>query len=262
MGIERLTERDIQDSLTRLQAAFAGDYGPYPLCEGTRKIGSLAEKGDTIYLTFRGSVNSFAEILSCLNLRKCSAEKWGLAGKVHAGIHASFCKIQESIEHHLSNSPSLRNRKIVVEGYSRGSALAMLTAAYLAKRFAADQVTVLTYSPMNVFDQTGAESYQSKIKKQWNFVCKNDFFPKWIGPSLLGFCALGKRIEFSAAESPSYVERVQKRAYTHLLRLPLIGTFLRWIIPLRLWEAHMPETYQDGSILAMRKTRARSSLSC
>lgn len=256
MTVTGLTEQDIRDSQLRLQAAFEGDYGAMPLSEGSRKVGSLSTKDDTIFLTFRGSVNSFLEILSCLYLTQRDAQKWGLEGKVHAGIHAGFCQVEKSIESYLDRYPSLKGKKIVLEGYSRGSAFAMLAAAYLVKRFAADRLTVITYSPMNLFDLEGAKSYEKKIQNQFNFICKDDFFPKWVGPSFLGFCAVGKNLMFCATESISYLERVQKKAYTHLIRLPLLGTFLRCIIPLRLWEAHMPETYRDGSLIALRKQSA------
>jgi hypothetical protein len=252
MTSSSLTANEIRNSLTRLQNAFHGDYSPIALHEGSRKVGCLRIENNKIFFTFRGSVNSLTELFTCLDVRKSSMEQWGLAGKVHAGLHSSFCKVQQSIDACLTRylpRRDLQGMEVVVEGYSRGSALAMLTAAYLAHRYAANNLTILTYSPMNIFDETAAHAYKERIPHQWNFVCTDDFFPKWFGPSWLGFCPSGDRITFSANESPSFVERVRRRAYTYLAHRWLF----RFFIPVRFWEAHMPATYNDGAILAFNR---------
>lgn len=244
-----LTVKEIDASVKRLEAAFNGYYASLPLKEGSRSVGCVRLEGNKLYLTFRGSVNSFSELLTCLDFRKVSADsKWGLPGKIHAGLYASFCKVQKSLDSQLQKlfpQKNLKGVQVLVEGYSRGSALAMLTAAYLTQCFAADHLTLLTYSPLNIFDKIAAKAHQKKIKNQVHFVCTGDFVPQWIGPPCLGFYPCWNRREFAPDTSPSFLERVQKKAYTHLIRPRLIGRILRWIIPLRLWEAHMPETYMD-----------------
>lgn len=250
-----LSEQDLESGLTRLSNAFRGDYKPHAILEGSSPIGSMRFENDKIYLTFRGAVNSFREPLSCLDIRKVSADRWGLPGQVHSGLHVSFCHVHPSIDTYLTNLSETRditNIPVMIEGYSRGAGMAMLTAAHLVHRYALRNITLVTHSPMNLFNQEAANSFKEKIKNQWNFSCKSDIILKWIGSSWFGFYPSGNNIEFSTELSESFAERIRKKAYTHLIRPALIWPLLRCLMPLGLWEAHMLETYQDGSIRAFQ----------
>ncbi len=261
MSINGLSSNEVEDSLARLRSTFEGNYGALPLFEGEKKVGRIYQQDQKIYLTFRGTVNSFTEPLSCLHLRKFSLEKWGLAGNVHAGIYNSFCQVQRSIDTYLGRIlPHLDPRtEFLIEGYSRGSALAMLTAAYLADKVGKERIRVLTFSSMNIFDEEGAKSYGEKVIHHLSFICEEDFLPRWFGPACLGFYSVGKKLLFSAASVPSFLERVRIRAYTHLTTHWLVGPITRFFVPLRLWEAHMPETYESGAPLALERSRAEDS---
>jgi hypothetical protein len=188
-------------------------------------------------------------------LWKVSVEEWGIAGSVHAGIYNSFCNVRKSIddswERHFSHLDP-RNVEFIVEGYSRGSGLAQLASAYLTQKFANCRLKVFTYSTMNIFDAEAVQSYKQKTPHHWSFICTGDFFPRWVGPFCLGFHPVGNQFAFAPDDSSSFSERVRTRAYTHLSTHWLVSLLAHTFIPSVLWEAHMPETYEEGSLLALR----------
>jgi hypothetical protein len=251
MAIE-LTPLEVSESLRRLKETFQGSYGSIPLLDGEDRVGRMTLEGQKVHLTFRGSIDSFTEILSCFNLGKYSTEEWGLAGRVHAGIYNSFCNVRKSIDEnwdrHFSHLDP-RNVEFIVEGYSRGSGLATLASAYLTHKFVESRLKVFTYSTMNIFNEEAARSYEQKIPHHWSFICSDDVFPQWIGSSCLGFHSIGTKMIFSPSHSASFSERVRTYAYTHLSKHWLITLLARIFIPSYYWEAHMPETYEEGSIL-------------
>jgi hypothetical protein len=256
-----VTENDIKNSLYRLQNAFNGKYGEFSIQEGKRKVGMLTLDGDKkrIYITYRGSVNSFFETFSCLFIWKKNVE--GLNGRVHAGLYNAFQKTKTSFQAVLEKvlkkmGVSLNQIEFVVEGYSRGSGLAALTALFLKQNFPGNNVDVLTYSTMKLFDQKGVNSYQNVIKDHhWSFLCNEDLFPRWIGPSCFGFHSIGKKITFSAQISQGYKQRVNEKKYTYLGQIPVVSWLIRRVIPVKYWEAHMPQTYQDLAAINFTKLK-------
>ncbi len=76
-------------------------------------------------MTYRGSVNSLFEVVSCLFFWKTSLPEL-LPGKVHAGLGNAFQKVngsfQKALDDLLADSQIPRDQlKFVIEGYSRGS---------------------------------------------------------------------------------------------------------------------------------------------
>ncbi|KAF3361769.1 hypothetical protein PHSC3_001720 [Chlamydiales bacterium STE3] len=258
-----ISASEISNSLHRLQAAFEGRYGNYPLLEGKKPVGMLTldKEKRIVYITYRGSVSSFLELLSCLCFWK---KKWPepkegsyFKGKAHAALINSFQKIKKGLNQHLeslSQNPdiSLKGWKFVVEGYSRGSALAMLTSLFLKQSSSNNSVHVFTYSTMRVFDKEGAMSYEKILGKQHlSFLCEEDPFPRYLGPSAFGFHLAPKnQVIFKAAGTPEYDERVRRKNYSYLhpwarrfSRFPVLGWIFQKIISPESWEAHMPQTY-------------------
>lgn len=242
------TRVNIENSLRRLQQTFQGEYGDYPIIEDNRPIGAISFEATKVHVTFRGSINSLQEIFSCLDLRKESlGEHVGLSGKVHKGIYKAFLKTHRAV---LSRLQEMRRQtEIIVEGYSRGAGIATLMGAYLKKQFPDRTVSIFAYSPMKIFDRAAASDYERKVSSLYNFVCQEDLIANWT-PSCLGFCSVGREYIFSAQKLNAYTERVRTRQYLHL-RSGWLGTILKWIIPARIWEAHMMETYQEGARLAL-----------
>jgi hypothetical protein len=251
-----ITEKDVKNSLSRLQNAFEGQYGDFPIWEDKRCVGMLTldEEGKKFFITYRGSMNSFFEIFSCLFVWKKPLSE--IPGNAHAGLYNAFQKTQISFEKTLErilkeNQISINQFSFVVEGYSRGSGLAALTALFLKQQYPSCMVDVLTYSPMKVFDERGAESYKNILQEHhWSFFCSKDFFPKWIGPSCLGFRSIGKKVTFHAKESPNYNKRVSKNTYTYLARIPIISWLIKKLVSSATWEAHMPTIYNELAPLA------------
>ena len=258
---------EIQNSLDRLQNAFRGNYGAYPLLEGNKAVGMLTfdKENRIIYVTYRGSIGSCLELLSCLCFWK---KKWiepdphfKFKGEVHATLLNAFQKVKSCFQGPLDKmlketKSSIQDWKFVVEGYSRGSALAMLTAFFLKQAFRPHSVRVFTYSTMKIFDENGAKSYEEELgKEHHSFLCKEDPFPRWLGPSVCGFrLAPRNHIVFNATGNPDYDKRVREKCYSYLhplaqlfSRLPLIGWLFRKIIPPKSWEGHMPQTYRIAS---------------
>jgi hypothetical protein len=98
---------------------------------------------------------------------------------------------------------------------------------------------------MKLFDQEGAENYAQKIPRHWSFRCKEDLFPRWIGPSCLGFHPIGNQITFDAQDSALYNERISRQQYTYLANIPVISWLIKKIISSASWEAHMPTIYDE-----------------
>jgi hypothetical protein len=239
-----ISARIINQSLDRLQQTFEGDYGDSPILEDDRSIGSIRSDAERIYLTFRGSVDSLWEILTCFDLRKAFLASIGLSGRVHQGIFTAFGKIQPFIENQLRELED--RREIIVEGYSRGGAIATLMGAYLKAKFPQRQFQVLVYSPMRIFDQTAIDSAWLRALNIHNFICQEDLIPRLWAPSCLGFDHVPGQRTFSAERFPEYQRRVQNRTYLHFMS-GFFAEIIKWIIPARIWEAHMPETYREGA---------------
>jgi hypothetical protein len=250
------TSADIQDSLVRLQNTFEGSYGDFPIYEDERRVGKLTldRKKKIVFVTYRGSLNSLFEIFSCLFVWK---KPWGeTGGRVHAGLYNAFQKTQISFQNALQeigqkNEVSLDQFTFLIEGYSRGSGLATLTALFLKQQYPSCDINVLTYSTMKVFDQTAAENYERSMQgHHWSFLCMDDFFPKWIGPSFLGFCPVGKKVEFRAIESENYKQRTMANKYSYLAEIPIVSYLFKKLISSATWEAHMPTIYNELAPLA------------
>ncbi len=237
------TQGDIGQSLRRLQLNFEGNYGLSPILEDGRAIGSITSDARRIYITFRGSVNSLWEVLTCLDIRKRSLEELGIPGKAHRGIYAAFTKIRQVVLAKLQELPA--EREILVEGYSRGAGIATLMGADLKNHFPGRSISVLAYSPLKIFDRIGSYHYGEKVPFLYNFICKEDFVPRW-APSWLGFVATGRELIFSATHLSRYSQRVNQKTYLHLMG-GCIGKIIKFFLPARIWEAHMPETYQEGA---------------
>jgi hypothetical protein len=258
-----VSENDIVDSVNRLQDAFSGNYGPLPILEGQTKVGMLTLHGNRIYVTYRGSVNSLFELFSCLFIWKNHIQDLpglgSLRGKVHAGIHLAFGKIAnpflETLNKSLASAQIERDKtEFIIEGYSRGSGLAVLTALLVKTLFPTNSVDVLTYSSMKLLDTDGTKTYDDLIgKHHWSFICEEDLFPRCIGPSYCGFLPTGKPIPFSAKNSVDYNQRVETQRYSYLMQIPIISWLIKKIIPCSIWEAHMPQTYQELAPRAFRK---------
>lgn len=245
-----LNPNEIRNSLDRLDSTFYGNYNPIPLFEGDRPVGRIEEQNGRIYITFRGSVDSFLEVLTCLRATKTSPSKWGLGGAIHTGIYNGFCKVEKSIDECLerlarSSGLDLRRTEFVIEGYSRGSSFAMLTAAHLVEKLGIERMKVLTYSTMNIFNKEAVEAYNRAVPHHWNFHCEQDSLLGTIGSETLGFYSPGKKVSFSAAPLPSYKKRVENRKYTNLTRNWVAGPILRRLISPSVWEAHMLDTYRE-----------------
>lgn len=257
-----ITEVDIKNSLSRLQDAFEGRYGHFPIQEGTRRVGMLTldKKQKKIFVTFRGSMNSHFEVFSCLFIWKKRVNELP-AGNAHAGIYSAFQKTQRSFKKSLeailqANNTSLERFDFVVDGYSRGSGLALLTALFLKQEYPCHTVDVFTYSTMRIFDEIGAHCCQTFLERRhWSFLCKEDLFPQWIGPPCLGFCPVGKEISFHATESSEYKRRVQENRYSYLAPIPLISWIIKKMISSASWEAHMPTIYNELSTTGTQRTQ-------
>jgi hypothetical protein len=246
-----ITSVDINNSLLRLQATLEGDYGNFPIYEDKRRVGKLTldKKNKRVFVTYRGSVNSLFEIFSCLLVWKKPWDKRG--GGVHAGLYNAFQKTQKSFQSALQemvrkNNISLDPFNFLIEGYSRGSGLAILTALFLKQQYPRCNINVLTYSTMKLFDQNAAENYQKTMQgHHWSFLCTDDSFPKWIGPSFLGFCPVGNKIEFPARESENYKRRTAANQYSYLAEIPIVSYLFKKLISSATWEAHMPTIYNE-----------------
>lgn len=255
-----MTSDDIEASGQRLLAVFTGDYGQYPIEEDQRKVGRLTLDSDrkTVFVTYRGSVNSLFEVVSCLFFWKTNLPEL-LPGKVHAGLGNAFQKVngsfQRALDDLLADSQIPRDQlKFVIEGYSRGSGLAALTALVVKERFPRNSVNVLTYSTINIFDEESAKYYEALIgDHHWSFLCQEDVVPRIIGPLSCGFCQVGKPITFSAASSQFYNQNVEKKRYAYLPSGSFIAWMLKQLIPVTYWEAHMPHTYQKLAPTAFSK---------
>jgi|GEM_PF-5934992 len=237
------TQLDIQESVNRLQRTFEGRYGNDSIVEDHRKIGAIRSDQDKIYIAFRGSVNSLWEILTCFDVRKVSMEEIGLSGRVHRGMFMAFSKIHQIVLTRLKEIGS--EKPIVVEGYSRGAAIATLMGICLKLQLPNRSIIVLAYSPMKIFDREALCNDRSKIPPIYDFLCKEDLIPNW-APSCLGFFSIGRQYFFSAQSCLEYTNRVKNRTYLHLMP-GWVGKIITWIVPARVWEAHMPETYTEGA---------------
>jgi hypothetical protein len=259
MGIKNMfSENDITNSLSRLQSAFFGRYGDFPIWEDTRKVGMLTldKENKKIFVTYRGSVNSLFEIVSCLFIWKKPCHE--IQGNAHAGLYHAFQKISPSFQKTIEKISSLDQYSFVVEGYSRGSGLAAFTALWLKDQYPHLPVNVFTYSTMQVFDQKGADHYNSLMQgHHWSFLCLEDFVPKWLGPSFLGFHPIGEKITFHADESLEYTKRVNEKRYSYLAPIPVISWIIKRLISSSLWEAHMPTIYNELSPLYHAKTSSK-----
>lgn len=255
-----MTSEDIEESSQRLIAVFKGDYGQYPIEEDQRKVGRLTLSADrkTIFVTYRGSVNSLYEAISCLFFWKTSLPDLA-PGRVHAGLGSAFQKVNASFQRALDDLQAdvqiPRDQiKFVVEGYSRGSGLAALTALAIEEKFPKSCVNVLTYSTMNIFDEEAARHYKALIgARHWSFLCQEDLAPRITGPLFCGFCEIGNPISFSAASSPRYCRNVANNHYAYLPSGSIITWMMRQLIPVTYWEAHMPHTYQELAPTAFAK---------
>lgn len=249
-----MTREDITQSLRRLRSVFQGNYGHNPIIEDGRFIGRTTMQGNVVHVTFRGSVNSAFEIASCINMRKIILDDVGIEGQVHAGIYSAFTKIKNTIVDHINHFSQISQTKpkdltYIIEGYSRGSGLATLVAVYLAHKFTPDRLGVLTFSSMNILSEQAAHDYTNKIGKNnhLNFTCLEDLVPKLITPGRLGFSPVGEALLFSANESPSFEKRVAMRQYTYLADQIIIATVVKTVVSASTWEAHMPQTYEEGA---------------
>ncbi len=250
--VPMIRERDILDSVGRLQEAFVGNYGAYPIEEDGRIVGRLTldQSQKKIYITYRGSMASLFELFSCLFLWKTALE--GERGRAHAGIYSAYRKTRPSFQSALESC--LKQIKLpreqvefVVEGYSRGSGLATLTALFLKQHFPKNQIDVLTYSTMKIFDDQGAESYQHQLgNRHFSFLCKEDFFHQWFGLDCLGYQPIGQPVYlFAERDGAQYRQRVANKAYSYMMQIPVITWIIQKIIPAAFWEAHMPQTYSE-----------------
>jgi hypothetical protein len=243
MSTTGISSSDVTESLKRLQRNFEGAYGPDPILEDDRIVGSIHSDEKKTYLTFRGSVNSLWEVLSCFDIRKRSLKAIGLPGSAHRGIYEAFHKTHSAVLEKLKIVGS--DREIVIDGYSRGAGIATLMGAYLKKRFPERSIKVLCFSPLKIFDREASLQASFQLPPIYNFICQEDWAPSW-APSWLNFVAVGVQYTFSAAKLPNYAERVKNRTYLHLMS-GCVASLVKWILPARVWEAHMPETYQEGA---------------
>lgn len=249
-----MSEEDIAQSLRRLRSVFQGNYGHNPIIEDGRPIGRMTMQGNVVHATFRGSVNSAWEIASCINMRKALLGDIGIEGQVHAGIYSAFTKIKKTIADHTTYFSQIsqtqpKDLTFIIEGYSRGSGLAILVAAYLAHKFTPDRIGVLTYSSMNILSEQAARDYANKIGKSnhLSFTCREDLVPRLITPGRLGFSSVGEPLLFSANDSPSFEKRVAMREYTYLADQVIIATVVKTVVSASTWEAHMPQTYEEAA---------------
>lgn len=253
-----ITENDIKNSLERLQNGFEGRYGDFPIREDERTVGMLTldQSARKIYVTFRGSVDSLFEIFSCLFIWKKDVPE--LKGKVHAGIYTAYQKTVRSFQASLQrirhqNSVDLKDYEFIVEGYSRGSGLAALTAFFLKMSYPQNKLSVMTYSTIRLLDQDAARTYNEMLgTDHFSFNCKEDLFPQKIGPARLGYSPIGQIIDFSASQGERYNERVRQRVYTYLLDVPVIAWLIKKVISAAHWEAHMPQTYAESAPRSFR----------
>jgi hypothetical protein len=245
------TEMGVENSLDRLQKVFEGQCSDFPIWESKRKVGMLTldKERKKIFITYRGSIDSFWEIFSCLFVWKRPLKT--IQGNVHAGIYNAFQKAEGSLKENLlriskENKISLNQYSFVVEGYSRGSGLALLTALFLKQQYPNTRLEIFTYSTMNIFDEEGADNYKNLLQEHhWSFLCNEDVFPKWIGPFCLGFRSVGRAVIFHANQSLKYRQRVDENRYTYLTKIPIISWLIKKLISSATWEAHMPIIYKE-----------------
>lgn len=238
-----MSSLEIANSVRRVEQTFHGNYKPFPILEEGRPVGSISEDHQKIYITFRGSINSLWEILTCLDIRKSPLTVLGLKGRAHKGIFTAFNKVHKVILEKIHQCS--QDKEIIVEGYSRGAGIATLVGLYLHSFFPNRKISVLNYSPMRIFDAAAVEAIALQSLTICNFTCEEDFVTKW-PPATLGFYPCKTLIPFSANSLPFYKERVQKRIYSYLIG-GIIGKIIKWILPASFWEAHMLGTYIEGA---------------
>ncbi len=240
------TSKDIAESIGRVQRVFDGDYGRLPINEENVPIGSVTAVAEKVAVSFRGNRNNTWEVIECGDIMTDSLRHVGFKGQVHRGINHSFQKIRKEVLSKVQECLSegqLEN--FIIEGHSRGTGIAALIAAFMRKKFPTSSISVLTYSPMAIFDENGAQNYTTLIGKEnhLSFVAQGDFLPPLF--EKVGFYHVGRKIEFNPDASHFYRSNVAENHYPYLTTNKMLALPVKLMLGAKGWNAHMLETYRD-----------------
>ena len=313
--IEFLSPFEINTSLARLKTLASGDCGENPICSAWRSeikenLGSIRWDHNTLYLTFGDDLIYPAEFYQFKsfvrykpNPKSVGVEYSGDAGsgEVHATASWRFSELNDTViskvkevvkQHQLKN--------IWIEGYSRGTQLSQLFGVQIKKDVEVENVWVLNFATLNVFDQTAAHWYDQFMGRDniVSIIAEEDIANLHYSENR-GFYPVGTRISFVAKDFPLYRKRIEapgevpgeyesqknlSKHYTHLDLPPMITVdavakelgsniltlqffdvlaSLKMMMPHPKWEAHVPETYEEaaGSAFLAFKSKLRQAVS-
>lgn len=107
--------------------------------KGTEFITLLDKSSNTMYVSFRGTQLSSADIVP--HAVRCSTQTINM-GKVHSGYLAKFNQVIPTLIRRLRSNGI---KSIVFVGHSLGGAIAQLAYLYFSKRFAGKEVKCVTF---------------------------------------------------------------------------------------------------------------------
>ena len=250
---DRVDGPDVLKATQMLQAAFErGNIG--------ERIGNdvyLNFEGNKVFITSAGCRNPF-ELFAIASSETTELKGYTVEGKVQKNAFDTFKAIElemlkciriYSEKNHLSFNDMTFN----LQGFSKGTHLTPLQAITLVDNLGIKTPNILNFSHLSTFDETAAINYNARVGKynHANFIAHEDFAPpiftgeKPLLGTNLKFKSVGIDLKFSAHSSSSYREKVARNEYPYLV--PATRLFAPFVITSAQWNAHMPETYTNGS---------------
>jgi len=296
---DTLTAEDISKSIARIQSAYeVEDATDRIISKEDRTLGKISFKQKDAYVTFGypKGLEIFDYIMPPTkgNPLELIDAGFDLQGHGHKGLTQLFQDLDAensilpyAIKYKEGLQNPSENIRFVIEGFGPYAHLATITALSLKQHPATKDylMILLRYDAAKTFDEQAVQSIQSMLSRTLilDFNVRDDeSMNLWGFPNISTY--LGYHIEFSASDSPTYRDRVEKLKYTNLdpstkdlIKAPITGllmvsSVIKKIKPIKepghifrylqphIWEMHQPITYAELCPLAFDKLKKKTDL--